>query len=522
MVHRAAAANPLDIIRRLREAGVTFNGARDLYAVLGYDRDLSTAGFCDRYARGGLSKRIVDVFPNATWRGEVELIEDEDPEVSTAFEQTWDDLDIKHQIQAKLRRVDTLAGLSTYAVLLIGAAGKLDEELPKGSPDKLLFLQPYLGGGGGVLETTSRRAVSTIGLDAAISVLEYDTDIASERYAMPLYYQLHGADTTHGVQPRVHWSRIIHIAEGCLQNEVFGIPSLEAVWNLLDDLDKVTGGGSEAYWLRANQGMHLDIDKDLALEDAKNQVEALKAQSESYKHQMTRWLRTRGVTATPLGSDVSDFTPSAEGILTQIAGTKGIPKRILTGSEMGELASSQDRENWRDQIVGRQKGYAGPYIMRRLVERLIAYGYLPEPKKGPREYTVRWPNIQALTETERMAGAVSWASTKTQEGGVFTNAEIRDKWYEMTPLTPEQQELSKPAPPPQQLAPGEDPLDEDAEPVDGEDEDEDEDERKFPRAARATWDMDIPRGAEEMVRVLEAAIIAKNPDVISRILGMEE
>ena len=94
---------------------------------------------------------------------------------------------------------------------------------------------------------------------------------------------------------------------------------------------------------------------------------------------------------------MANFSNPADAILTQIAGSKAIPKRILTGSEMGELASSQDRDNWKDQINGRQTGYAGPYIVRPLVDRLIKYGYLPTPKKGPREYEVRCPQIQVLT-----------------------------------------------------------------------------------------------------------------------------
>src|ERR1019366_8703222 len=102
----------------------------------------------------------------------------------------------------------------------------------------------------------------------------------------------------------------------------------------LDDLDKCTGGGAEAFWLRANAGLHLDIDKDMALPQAKDTVAALKEQAEDYQNQQTRWLRTRGVTVSHLGSNVANFSGPADAILTQIAGTRKMPKRILTGSEM--------------------------------------------------------------------------------------------------------------------------------------------------------------------------------------------
>lgn len=443
---RAAASELLLRYQFARQHGISFGGLRDLYEIFGYSRELTTRDYRDRYARGGIAKRIVEVYPNATWRGTVEIIEDENPETFTPFEQAWDDLDTKHQLQAKLRRVDILSCLSTYAVLLIGAPGELDQELPKGRPDQLLFFRPMLGGGGYPASVSSRA----MAIDAPVTIHTWETDTKNPRFGLPRMYQIRlneGIPTDIGQKP-VHWSRVIHIAEGCLEDDVFGIPALEAVWNLLDDLDKVTGGGAEAFWLRANQGLHLDIAKDMALADAKESAEQLREQAENYKHQMTRWLRTRGVQVNTLGSDVANFMGPADAIITQIAGTKGIPKRILTGSEMGELASSQDRENWRDQVVGRQTSFAGPYIVRPLIDRLIQYGYLPVPAKGVRGYEVKWPNISILTEQERRDGAQAWAGTATPEGQVFTNAEIRDKWYEREPLTPEEQAKLRPAPAP--------------------------------------------------------------------------
>jgi predicted ABC-type ATPase len=209
------------------------------------------------------------------------------------------------------------------------------------------------------------------------------------------------------------------------------------VWNLLADLRKITGGGSEAFWLRANQGLHLDVDKDMALESTKDTVAALKEQAEAYKHQLDRWIRTRGVKISTLGSDVANFANPADAVITQIAGAKRTPKRILTGSEMGELASTQDRENFRDQVNGRQAQHCAP-VVRRLIDRLVTYGYMPAPAKGPLEYQVKWPKVEVQSETEKADGATKWSQTKVGEDPVFTSAEIRDKWYGMAPLTAEQ------------------------------------------------------------------------------------
>lgn len=430
--------------RFAQQSGITFNGARDEYIILGYDDVITIQQYRDEYSRGGIAGRVVDVMPDATWRGDpaMELVEDEDPQKETPFEAAWTKLDKKLQVCSKLLRVDKLSRLSTYAILLIGDGGSLEEPLKKVSgtnaSDKLLYLMPFLGGGGPGGTTRNQQRTADFGSDAM--VYEYETEAKSPRFGLPQSYTLKRTDlASPSLQRAVHWTRVIHVAEGLLDDEVFGQPALERIWNLLIDLRKVTGGGAEAFWLRANQGMHMDIDKDMSLPDVSGTVAALKEQAELYKHQLTRWIRTRGVKIETLGSDVANFDNPADAIITQIAGAKGIPKRILTGSEMGELASSQDRENFRDLIIGRQLQYAGPYIVRQLVDRLIEYGYLPTPAKGPQEYQVKWPHIQVLTETEKVQGAQGWASVNSQQGEVvFTDAEIRDKWAGFEPLTDEQ------------------------------------------------------------------------------------
>lgn len=427
---RAAASVLIERIAYMRQHGITFNGMRDLYEIFGYDRQLTPSQYRERYRRGGIAGRIVDVGPNACWRGGIEVIEDEDPKNKTEFEKAVDLLDKKVKLWSTLWRADKLAQQAEYAVILLGVKdGRgFDQELKKGRPDQVLYLTPF----------SQEDAI----------VQEWDTDHQSERFGLPTKYQLRRyADslertivTQAGRAPAfvspelnkpIHWTRVIHIpAEGFLDNEIFGLPALERVWNLLDDLEKVTGGGAEAFWIRANQGIHLNVDKDMDLK--KEEKDALATQADEYQHQMRRMLRTRGVDVEVLGSDVANFSNPADAILTQVAGSKAIPKRILTGSEMGELASSQDRDNWKDQVDGRQTQYCGPYLVRQLFDRLVAYNYLPTPK----EYNVKWAHVQTLTETEKAEGAGKWATVNQQQGSpVFLSKEIRDKWYGMPPLT---------------------------------------------------------------------------------------
>jgi uncharacterized protein len=497
----------LDRLRWASQHGITFDGKRNEYVVFGYDPVVTYRQFRDEYARGGIAGSVVDVMPDACWRGETpfEVVEDEDPEADTEFEKAWKAISLKHNVPVKLQRADKLARLSTYSIILIGAPGQLEDELPRSQTGDaaLLFLKPY-SGGGGPGDNAERQS---LGVGARATIYEYDEDPKSPRFGEPLTYQINFFQRRFVAGepplPKVHWSRIVHVpADNPLEDDIFGQPALERVWNLLADLRKVTGGGAEAFFLRANQGLHIDIDKDMALDSTKDTVDELKKQADAYKHQLDRWIRTRGVKVQTLGSDVANFANPADAIVTQIAGAKRVPKRILTGSEMGELASTQDRENFRDQVNGRQAQHCAP-IIRRLIDRLVAYGYMVGPRKGPLEYQIMWSQIEVLTQTEKADGAVKWSQTKVGEDPVFTDAEIRDHWYGMEPLTEEQLKLiddrKQKAIERQQAAMAK-----------AKDE-EDDDER--PAGLRAAED-------DEVVRILADAIRCDAAETVLQIVGM--
>jgi hypothetical protein len=483
-----------------------------MYSVLGYDDVLTTSKIRARYERGGIAGRIVDAMPKATWREGFQIIEDENPDISSKFELAVKALDSRLELSAKFMKVDVLASLSTFAVLLIGTAdGQLDQPLPKGNgkPDGIIFLQPYSGGGGLRGKTVRNR---TIADDADCLVESYVTDAKDPRYGLPQTYQLrrvNAADVS--AQRVIHHTRILHVAHDTLDDNVYGAPTLERVWNLLDDLDKVTGGGAEAFWLRANQGTALKVDADAALSpDEKAQ---LKTEVEEWHHQIRRFMVMRKTELQTLGSDVTDFGGPADAILTQIAGAKAIPKRILTGSEMGQLASSQDRENWRDQVHGRQKVEAGPYIIKPFIQRLLDFNYLPQPKiKGV--WKIEWPVIDAMTEDEKSSGALKWSQTKMGDGKpVFSEAEIREKWYGLEPLPAEVQaaiEEGQAA-----VAPEETPVADAA---------VESNTPELPAALTPKTPAELIAASDkydtELLRVLEAAIEVGNTDVIDRILGV--
>lgn len=416
---RTLAAEAFAFRERLSNiASVLFGGKRDMYKALGYKRVLSPGDYRSRYRRNAVANRVVKALPRATWAGGFQVVEDDDPDVETTFEAAWADLEERLKVTQKFLRADILAGIGRYSIILIGAPGMLDTELLSASPEEISYLTPYAEE------------------DALIE--KYEIDPNNPRFGLPTYYTVSRTSITSSeatnssnIGKRVHWTRVIHLADGLLDDNIYGEPRLECVWNNLDDLEKVTGGGAEAFWRRADQGRQFDVDPQMKIEpEAK---EKLKKQLKEYEHDLRRDLFTRGVKVTTLGSDVADFSRPASSIIDQISAGTGIPQRILMGSERGHLASTQDRSNWDDRVEDRREEYAIPCIVRAFIDRMIELGVLPAPKAS---YDVEFSALRVMDDTQRAEIAGKWAAVNQSMGEtVVTPDDIRTRVLELPSLS---------------------------------------------------------------------------------------
>lgn len=412
-----------DIIGRLdfaNRTGKQFGGKRDLYRVLGYTRVITPADYRERYERNGIAARIVETYPKATWRSGFALVEDENLDTVTPFEQAWLELDARLELQMFFRIADVLAGLGEYSALLLGVRGDLADPLPdRFAAEDLLYVAPF-----------SQE-------DVEINALV--TDPTDERFGQVAEYKFTRVGAPRGTSTainlpsnttkRVHWSRVIHIAEGLLDDKIYGAPRLRKVWNDLDDFDKVKGGGSEAFWMRVHPGYVASLDKDLEMTPA--DIKALRDQVEEFANQMRRTIGQRGVDFKALGADPTDFGPNIDALFEVLSASTGIPKRILMGSERGELASSQDKTNFDDRVTDRRAEYAEPICVRQFVDRLVDHQALPMPSSDAPDarngYRLDWPQRDQLDETEKAKVALMYARINQAAGEtVITDDEIRE------------------------------------------------------------------------------------------------
>lgn len=399
--------------------GATFMGRRDLYDVFGYDKSIDYRRTVMRYRRQDIAARVLEAPADALWSNP--------PRVSSnnsEWDDTWATLVEQHDLWNVLRRCDLMSGMGEYSLLLVGLQGSstLSNPVRRASTNRVLYLQPYDYG--------------------ACQIKTWVTDAGDERFMLPETYEISAADNLdvtllQGKDSRdtrfnnkfiVHADRVLHIAENPLMNTVYGNPRMIRVWNLLDDLLKVCGGTAETFWLTSNRGLHIDVDKDMQI--APEDEEDLADEIDDYIHQLSRIIRTRGVKINSLGSDTPDPSNVFDMIISLISAATGIPKRILTGSEAGQLASQEDRANWAERVEERRNKFAEPFVIRPFMRMLTRVGVLPA-LGAPVE--IQWPDPfklspleRAQTSAQKARSAVNLAKALKENPALMTVDEARE------------------------------------------------------------------------------------------------
>lgn len=368
--------------------GQSFDGDRKLYEQVGYPRNLTFREFEGRYKRQDIAKRIVNAFPDATWRAKPEIIDDD--EKDTQFENDLTALMARINLYHYLRRADRMAGIGRYATVFLGVDDGDDFDKPIEGNVNLLYLQTYS-------EDNS-------------SIVNLVSDTQNERFGLPEFYNIGvmsvnflGSRGTTDINlrtktERVHWSRVIHVpSDDSLESDVFGTPRLEAVYNRLQDIELAVAGGAEMFWRGGFPGYSFETDADTEFPQSDDNLD-----DEIFKmiHGLQRYIKLRGIKMNSLEQQIADPSVIVDTELKLISSGTGIPLRILTGSERGELASTQDKGNWNDRVDERRVDHAEPLILRKTIDRFVEFGIVAEPTSGIGKYRVEWPALDTQTEKE--------------------------------------------------------------------------------------------------------------------------
>jgi hypothetical protein len=419
---------------------------RDIEKECGYpDIDsLTIADYLKLYDRDPIAGRVIELYPTECWQICPEVYEEESINDTTEFEAAFAqvgrslnnigayDGEEGNPLWSYLERADILSGVGRYGVILLGVdQGNLDEPLALQElvvadvkTEKINQVNPKTK----KVETDTRTTLNLAPVPEAKQVArrkllymrvldESKAQVASwitktndPRFGQPEFYNIVISGTASDTLPggnqtettttkKVHWTRIIHIAETMTStNEVLGVPRCQRVYNRLYDLHKLYGGSAEMYWQGAFNGISFEtLPSHAGVKITDAQKTEMRSAMENRREGLQRDLILPGLHANSLAPTIADPSPQIERQIEAICIYEGCPKRVFMGSERGELSSNQDTRAWYGRVRKRLNRHVTPNIVVAVVNRFIQIGILPQPPK----YCVHWSDISSVTDLER-------------------------------------------------------------------------------------------------------------------------
>lgn len=406
---------------------------RDLDRECGYPDQLEIGHYRRMFDRNGLGRRAVQAMPEECWSVDPEIFDSEDPS-ETEFEKAWKALNKSHNLLAYMARVDEQCGIGSYGCLLFGLDDGEDLEEPvEGFPEDG---EPSVKGDNELKKGTTERELLYIRVLAEdqAEISEYEINRNNRRFGLPTFYSVRLTDAKQpsngsSAQPRddlpkVHWTRILHVADNVQSSEVIGRPRMEPIFNRLLDLRKIMGGSGEMFYKGGFPGYAFEVDPDVTQIDF--DPKKMREEFEAYSNGLQRYLAVMGVTAKSLTVQVADPTAHFECHVKEICIALGVPWRVFVGTEHGKEAGNQDSKKWNSRVARRQTRWINTQIITPLIERLVRYGVLPLPA----ELLIDWPDLNSPSDIEKADAALKFTQALSAyvSGGV-DQAMVLTDWF---------------------------------------------------------------------------------------------
>lgn len=411
----AAVSQAQQIIARARAlgsgatAGPADQKRNSAWCEYGYPDQITEKMLYDVWRRGGYAFGAVKILVDTCWSTSPQVIEGVD-DTSTATKMTaWDKAvqqsltaRVWHQFKEADRR--RLAGRFSALILRIADDKQLHEP----------------ASGGQLVEVVPVWA-------AALEVKERNTTTGNVQMWS---YKKPNLGAAGGVtEESIHHSRVFILGDATADAMGF----LEPVYNNLVNLEKIAGGGGEAFLKNSARQMHMDFDSTVKLDELAKAhnvpIEGLQKKFNQAARDMNMandlLLITQGAKVSPMVAATPDPEPYATTNLWEVSCGLGIPQKLLVGNQTGERASTEDNKQMNARGQSRRISELS-FEVYDFVQFLIDAKVLPVP---PREFLVSWDDLTIPTPADRLAIAkqMTEVNEKFEHTGqaVFTVPEVR-------------------------------------------------------------------------------------------------
>lgn len=407
------------IVNRAREISSLFPGyfedyKHNHYRDFGYPTDITFALAYSMYCRNGLGSAAVEKTILKTWETSPALWENESPS-ETRLESDVAEWARALRLWTRFAETDrrSLVGGYSAAILRLRDSKSFKEPVDRvpGGLDGLSEIIPAWAG---------QLGVST-----------WDTDEASETYGQPTMFAFNEAavgDDRHRTRAfEVHPDRVIVWSR---DGTVHARSALEPGYNDLITLEKVNGAGGEGFWKNAKSAPVIEVDKEANIQQmaagmgvsVEEVAEKMDAQVDDFQKGFDKMLMLQGMQAKTLGITLPSPEHFHGNPLMSFAASFLIPLKILTGSQTGERASTEDAVEWAKTNMARRNDTVLPGL-NDFIRRMKAFGILSDS-----DWQIGWADLTESSMSEKIDRADKMAGVNQKSGDepVFFADEIRE------------------------------------------------------------------------------------------------
>lgn len=382
----------------------------NIFSDFGYPDNLEIRNYLNIWRRFGVAKAVVEIFPTFCWLTEPTITSDNEQ-----FNSEVKQLIEKNKLFERLKGLDIRQRIGRYGGLFMRVRdGKqLNTEVGKLSGTmSLLNIQPMD--------------------ESQLDVIKVDEDERSERFGEPLYYQFDSTAVGNrnenlGKTFEIHPSRVVIAAEGADDGSIFGISALEAVFNDLMDLRKISGAGGEGFYQNTRNAPFFEAGADFNFDSSdENAQNALESAIDEWLSKHRKRLMLQGVKPHYPNIQLSQPKEFAQNSINNISAGTNIPSAMLVGQQTGRLASEKDMAFFLSVVQSRRKNFLTD-MTKSVIDWCIDHAILPSA-----EYSVVWDDIMATSDTEKfnlgkmMVEMNKWSF---DAGGtpIYTEQQIQEK-----------------------------------------------------------------------------------------------
>ena len=363
----------------------------NVYCDFGYPNYLDFFNYWNMFRRFGIAARVVNLVPDLCW-----LMPPLVTSPNKQFESEFEMLVRKNKLWNRVKGLDKRQRVGRYAGLFVQVSDNKNPEEPMTSLNgigNIINLKPIYEG--------------------QLEVTQTEQDNRNPNYGNPTMYNYNSGATGNrndeaSTSYNIHPDRLIMAAEGADDGSIYGISTLENIFNDLIDLRKISGAGGEGFYQNTRNAPIINV-KDSYKAPSEKDKERIEEEINDFLSKWQKKFIAKGMEFQYPNISLDNPKEIYTNSLNNIAAGSGLPTAIIIGQQTGARAPEKDDDLLLNQMQSRRENFLDELVSD-VIDWMIRYKALPAAP-----YEIKWEDMLASSDSDKVAIVKEMSATnKTQ------------------------------------------------------------------------------------------------------------